>query len=263
LKPGECPDSWNLTTPRIVEKIVQMYVEAGSKIILTNTFSANRLSLRSYGLEEKTKEINLAGCKIAKKAAQESAYIFGSMGPTGRMFAANDIDEEELFITYAEQVQSLGEGGVDAIIIESMTDLREAKIALKAAKEAGIPVGVSMEFDSGRDKNLTMMGNSPEQIAEELTDAGADIIGANCGLGIEGYIPILKRMRSATDKPIWMKPSAGLPKIIQRKIVYPTSAQNFAQYAKVLTTHGTSFIGGCCGTTHEYIILLRKLIPPK
>ena len=263
LKPGECPDVWNLTNPRIVEKIANMYVEAGSKIILTNTFHANRLSLQSYGLENKTKEINQAGVQISKKSTRDRALVFGSMGPSGKMFGSRYIDDRELFDAFFEQAQSLKDAGVDAIIIESMPDLTEAMTALKAAKEMGLPVGVSMVFDAGREKDLTMMGNTPEQAAGELTAAGADIIGANCGFGIESYIPILKRLRSSTDKPIWIKPSGGFTKVIQGNIVYSTTPQNFAQYSKVLTTLGASFIGGCCGTTPEYIKLLEKSLRPR
>jgi len=263
IGPGECPDGWNLSSPRIVEKIARTYIEAGSKIILTNTFRANRISLGSYGLGEKVREINQAGVKIALNAVRKRALVFGSVGPTGKMFTSRYISDTELFDVYSEQAQLLVDAGVDAVMLESMIDLAEAKIALKAIKETGIPAGVSMVFDAGREKDLTMMGNTPEQAAAELTTAGADIIGANCGLGIEGYIPILKRLRSSTNKPIWIKPSAGVPGIVQGNVVYSTSPQVFAQYAKVLVTHGANFIGGCCGTSPEYINLVCKLLKTK
>ena len=263
LKSGECQDEWNVSHPKIVEKISRSYIEAGSKIILTNTFRSNRFSLQSYGLANKCREINQTGAKISINSAKGHAYVFGSMGPSGKLFSAQFIGEQELFDIFSEQALYLKYAGVDAIMIESMPDLMEAITALNAAKSTGLPVGVSMVFDAGREKDLTMMGNTPEQAARELTAAGAHIIGANCGIGIEGYIPILKRLRASTDKPIWIKPSAGVTNLVRGNIVYSTTPHNFTEYAKVLTTLGVNFIGGCCGTTQEYIKLLTKLLKPK
>jgi len=263
LKPGECPDAWNIINPQKVESLARRYVDAGSKIILTNTFRSNRLSLRTYDLDDQVIKINRAGVEIARRAAEGNAMVFGSMGHTGKLLSKREIEESKLYQIFSEQAQTLAGTGVDGIVIESMTDLVEAKIALKAAKDTGLPVAVSMIFDSGREKDMTMMGDSPEQAAIELTSAGADIIGANCGLGIEGYIPICRRLRSSTNKPIWIKPSAGLPKVISTKVVFSTTPEIFLQYSKVLCKIGASFIGGCCGTNPEYIRLLSKMVNKK
>ena len=253
LLSGECPDSWNLSRPAEVEAVARGYVEAGSDIILTNTFRANRVALQNHALTDKLEEINLAGVQIARRASSQCAYVFGSIGPSGKMLLTGEVSERVLKEAFAEQVQILALAGVDGFAIETMTDLEEAKLAVAAAKQIGLPIVASMVFDSGRDKDRTMMGVPPEQAAEELTAAGADVIGANCGLGIAGYIPVCQRLHAATDRPIWIKPNAGLPEIVEGKVVYRTTPAAFAAFLPALIQAGASFIGGCCGTGAEFI----------
>jgi methionine synthase I (cobalamin-dependent) len=253
LMPGECPDSWNISHPAEVEGVARGYVEAGSEIILTNTFRANRLALEAYDLAARTEDINLAGVEIARRAASESAYVFASIGPSGKMLMTGEVSEDELKKSFAEQVSILAVAGVDGFALETMSDLAEAKLAVAVAGETGLPVVASMVFDSGKDKDRTMMGATPEQAAEELTGAGADVVGANCGVGVASYISVCQRLHAATDRPIWIKPNAGLPEIIEGKAVYRTTPEAFAAFVPALLQAGASFVGGCCGTGPEFI----------
>ena len=257
LAPGECPDSWNLSHATAVEEVARAHVEAGSEIILTNTFRANRQALAGHGLAEKTEEINRSGVEIARRAAAGQAAVFGSMGPSGKMLMAGEVGEEELRSAFEEQARVLAEAGVEGLALETMTDLAEAKLALAAVRQTGLPVVVSMVFDSGKEKDRTMMGVTPEQAAEELTAAGADVIGANCGRSIKGFVPICRRLHSATKRPIWIKPNAGLPEWVEGNVTYPTTPEEFAAFIPALVEAGASFVGGCCGTTPEFIRAIK------
>ncbi len=257
---NECPDSWNLIHPDKVEEVARLYVEAGSRVILTNTFRSNRIALEAFGLDGKVSEINRAGVEISKKAAGEKAYVFASIGPSGKILMTGDVTEEELYEVFKEQADVIKDAGADGIVIETMSDLEEAKTALKAAKETGLPVVVSMVFDSGKNKEFTMMGQSPEDTARELTNEGADVIGANCGQGIEGFTNICKRLKVSTNLPLWIKPNAGLPELLDDKTIYETTAKEFAEYVPELLDSGADFIGGCCGTNPGFIKEISKTI---
>ena len=230
LKRGQSPDSWNLSHPQQVEDVARQYVDAGSRIILTNTFGASRLSLSNYKLGDQVLDINSAGVRISKQAAGDRALVFASIGPTGRMLVTGETTEAELQDVFQEQADAQARAGADGIIVETMIDLDEARLAAQAAKQTGLPVIVSMVYDSGEDKDRTMMGNSPEEVAAELGKIGIDGIGANCGQGIEAFLPICKRLRQATDLPIWMKPNAGLPEVVDDSVVFRTTPAEFVQY---------------------------------
>ena len=260
LTTGECPDAWNLSHPDRVEEVARAYVEAGSDIILTNTFRANRLALEAYGLANQVEGINRAGVELACRAAAGRAKVFASIGPSGKMLVMGDVSEEDLRRAFSEQVRVLAKAGADGIIIETLTDLAEAKLAVAAARDTGLPVAASMVFDSGKEKDRTMTGVTPEQAATELAAAGADIIGANCGLGIAGYVPICQRLHAATDRPIWIKPNAGLPEMVEGRVVYQTTPQEFAASVPALLEAGASFVGGCCGTAPEFIRAIKECV---
>jgi len=253
LPPGQSPDGWNLTDPEKVEEVARAYVQAGSQIILTNTFQATRFPLARHGLEDKVAEINRTGVEISRRGADGKAKVFASIGPSGIMLMMGKVGPDELRAAFAEQAQALAEAGPDAILIETMSDPAEAKLAVAAAKETGLPVVVSMTFDSGKDLDRTMMGNTPEQVARELTEAGADVIGSNCGQGIDGFAVICRRLRDATDLPIWIKANAGLPDVVDGETVFHQTPQGFAQHVGAVVEAGAAFIGGCCGTTPEFI----------
>ncbi len=260
LKRGQNPDSWNLSHADQVREVAEQYVDAGSQIILTNTFGASRLSLANFQLAEKTVEINTAGVRISKEAAADRAYVFASIGPTGRMLITQETSAEELQHVFEEQANAQARAGADGIIIETMIDIEEARIAAIAAKQTGLPVIVSMVYDSGEDKDHTMMGNNPEEVVAAITKIGVDGIGANCGQGIEAFLPICRRLRQATDLPVWIKPNAGLPEVVDEGVVFRTTPQEFVQFVPDLVQAGANFIGGCCGTDHEFVKTIRQTV---
>jgi methionine synthase I (cobalamin-dependent) len=260
LPTGACPDEWNLSHPDRVEAVPRSYVEAGSQVVLTNTFRANRLALHSYGLADLARQINLAGGQISRRAAGSRARVFGSIGPSGKMLFAGEVTAEELQDAFTEQAEALAESGVDALIIETMSDLEEAKLALAAAQATGLPAVACMVFDTGKELDRIMTGRTPEQVAEELTSAGANAVGANCGQGIASYVPICQRLHAATGLPIWIKANAGVPQMIGDQVVYESTPEQFAAHGPDLVAAGASFLGGCCGTGPDYIRALRTRI---
>jgi methionine synthase I (cobalamin-dependent) len=254
LAQGEIPDLWNLTRPEKVAEVARAYVEAGSQIILTNTFGANRFRLAEGGAANKVREINEAGARISREAAGNRALVFASIGPSGKMLKAGDVTADELRAAFTEQADALARGGANGLVVETMQDLEEARLAVAAAKSTGLPVVASMVFDSGKDKDRTMMGTTPEEAAAGLADAGADVIGSNCGQGIAGFVKICARLKSAAaGRPVWVKANAGLPQVREGKVCYETTPQQFAGFVPALLKAGAGFIGGCCGTSPEFI----------
>jgi len=258
LEPGEMPDAWNLLHPDRVEAVARAYVEAGSRIILTNTFRANRIAFAARADVERIAEINRVGVQISKRAAGDSALVFASIGPSGKQLVTREVSEEQLAEAFSEQASAQAEGGADALVVETMGDLIEARLAVEAAKATGLPVVGCMVFDSGRQKDRTMMGVTPEQAAKELTAFGVDVVGANCGNGVAQYVPICSRLAASTALPIWIKPNAGIPKLVKGEVVYETTAEEFAGFLPKLVEAGASFIGGCCGTDPRFIGALRQ-----
>jgi methionine synthase I (cobalamin-dependent) len=264
LTSGDLPDAWNLTHPERVAEVAKAYVAAGSAVILTNTFGANRLRMAGHALAAEVAAVNRAGVEIARQAAAGRARVFASLGPSGKMLLSGEVTTEELRAAFEEQAQVLVAAGADGIAIETMSDLEEAKAALAPAKATGLPVVVCLVFDAGRDKDRTMMGLTPEQVARELTEAGADVVGANCGVGIERYLPVCRRLRAATDRPIWIKANAGLPTLSAGVVTYAATPSSFADQVPELIAAGADFIGGCCGTTPAFIsAIVERMARPQ
>jgi methionine synthase I (cobalamin-dependent) len=260
LPQGGCPDQWNLTHPEAVAEVPRAYFEAGSQIVLTNTFRANRIALADYGLADRASAINRAGAEISRNAVGERAKVFASMGPSGKMLLTEEVTQQELVDAFREQAEALAAGGADGLVIETMADLDEARLAVQAVKSTGLPVVACMVFDSGAERDRTMTGATPEQVAGALTEAGVDVVGANCGQGIAGYVQIAGRMRNATELPIWIKANAGLPEMIDGQVVYRATPDEFAGYGPALVEAGANFVGGCCGTGPEFIEALVKAL---
>lgn len=250
---GEFPDAWNLAHPERVLEVAQAYVQAGSQVILSNTFGANRVRLAGHDASLSPTAVNQRGAEISVKAARGHARVFASMGPSGKMLLSGEVTEDQLLDAFAEQATALASAGVDGLVVETMADLEEARLAVRAAKATGLPVAACMVFDSGKDKDRTMMGVTPEQAAQGLEEAGADVIGANCGQGIAGFVKICERLKAATALPIWIKANAGLPTMVDGRAEYHTTPQEFAAQVPSLVQAGASFIGGCCGTTPAFI----------
>jgi methionine synthase I (cobalamin-dependent) len=257
---GEFPDAWNLTHPERVTEVARAYVEAGSQVILTNTFGANRIRLAENSAADQTAAINRAGVEISRRATGERARVFASIGPSGKLILNGEVTAEDLQQAFAEQARALAEAGADALVVETMSDLEEATLALRAARETGLPVVACMVFDSGKDKDRTMMGHTPEQVAQTLTAAGADVIGANCGQGIAGFKAICQRLHAATDRPIWIKANAGLPVVVEGRAQYSATPEDFAAHIPELIGSGASFVGGCCGTRPDFVAAIRRCL---
>jgi len=261
VPPGYCREEWNVSHPDAVEAVAAAYVEAGSQIILTNTFTANRFGLERHGFVDRVAEFNRAGAAISRRAAGGRALVFGSIGPSGRILMVGEVNEDELYAAFAAQAVALAEGGADAIVCETMTELGEAMAALRAVKDrTSLPVVVSLTYDSGPDRTSTMMGVTPQQAAHDLTRAGADIIGCNCGAGIETYVRVVELLRQSTDRPIWAKPNAGLPELENGRVVYKESPEAFAAKVPRLIEAGANIVGGCCGTTPDFIRAIRRAV---
>ena len=252
LEPGACPDFWNLSHPELVEEVARLYVDAGSEVILTNTFRANPVSLDGAS-EAQVREVNLAGVEISKRAAAGKCKVVASMGPTGKMLLTGEIDEAGIERAFTIQSAALAEAGPDALILETFSDLEEASIALRAALKTGLPVVTSFAFDSGKNKDRTMMGVTPEQAAKRMEAEGSAAIGANCGAGPESFASVGVRFRDACELPIWLKPNAGLPVVEGGKVSYTMTAEPFAGHLSELLDAGACFVGGCCGTAPEFI----------
>ncbi len=260
LPVGKAADGWNLSRPDLVEQVARAYVDAGSRVILTNTFRANRIAMEKDPDRDRIVAINHAAVEISRRAAGDRALVFASIGPSGKLLMSGDIDEGALRAAFSEQAGALAEAGADALVVETMSDLAEARIALEAALSTGLAVVVSMVFDSGRSRDRTMMGTTPQQAATELTRLGAHAVGANCGIGVESAAAICAAYASATTLPIWIKPNAGLPQLHGSDVVYATTAEDFASWLPALVDAGASFVGGCCGTTPDSIAALRRRI---
>ena len=253
LPPGVSPECWNLERPEAIRALHQAYVEAGADLILSNTFGGSRLRLEKAGLGGRVREINLAAVKLAHDVAGEKILVLGDIGPTGRMLKPlGDLAIEEARAAFAEQAAALAEGRVDAIIIETMSDLKEALAAVEGAKQAtNLPILVSMSFDThGR----TMMGVKPEEAAAKLWGLGVDVIGANCGRSLTETLEAIRKMRDAVPKATMMaKPNAGLPHEENGESIYDVTPDVMAEYALKFVAHGVRIFGGCCGSTPEHI----------
>lgn len=262
LPPGSLPDTWNVLQPGRVESVARSYVEAGSRVVLTNTFGSNRIRVREQAPEwaDRVGELNRAGVEHSRQAAGGRAKVFASVGPTGKLLMSGEVTEDEVLAGFEEQTRALAEAGADALIIETMTDLEEARLALRAARATGLAVMVSMVFDSGKEKDRTMMGVSPDQAVEALGSAGASGFGANCGRGISDFAPLCRRMRAVTDLPLWMKANAGLPRWVDGRAVYGITPEQFGAAVGPLLVAGADFVGGCCGTGPDYIRAVAKAV---
>ncbi|TAN63339.1 5-methyltetrahydrofolate--homocysteine methyltransferase [bacterium] len=251
LKPGGCPDELSLKEPALIKKVHSLYKSAGVDVVSTNTFGANRIKLREYNLENKLAEINIAAGRLAREAVGEKLFVAGDIGPTGSFIEpVGDMSFETAVEVFTEQALALKKGGVDLIIIETMMDIKEVKAAVIAAKSTGLPVAVTMTFD---ETMRTVLGTPPESFAIIAASLGADLIGANCSLGVEGIFKAITAMSKVTSVPFIAQPNAGMPVLRGKETVFPASPDEMAAYAKRFAEAGVRALGGCCGTTPEHI----------
>ncbi len=257
---GTPPEQWNLERPDVILALHRSYVEAGSQIILTNTFGGSRLKLEKFSQAERVREFNLAGASLARQAAGDQAYVAGDLGPTGiLMKPMGTLTFEQAVETFAEQAAILAEAGVDLLWVETMMDLEEARAAVTGAQQASdLPVFCSLSFGK---KGRTMMGVSGKQAAEKLWPMGLAAIGANCGEGLEPVEIALQQMREALpDAPLIAKPNAGLPHMVGGQAVYDVGPLEFTPHMVDLVSSGAQVVGACCGSNPDYIAAIHAAV---
>ena len=249
---NRCYDELNLTQGELILGLHREYVKAGADIIETNTYGANRAKLKAYGLEDRIKEINLAGVRLAREAARDRAYVAGAIGPLGiRIEPYGPTSVEEAQAIFREQVDALLEGGVDLFILETFSDVAEIHQALNAIHAAcDLPIIAQMTIQND---GSTSYGTSPELFTKRLDEWGADIIGLNCSVGPHAMLDALEKMRKATRRKLSAQPNGGLPRQFEGRLMYMASPEYMAKYAKRLIQAGAKFVGGCCGTTPKHI----------
>jgi 5-methyltetrahydrofolate--homocysteine methyltransferase len=260
LQPGECPELWNITHRADVFAIAKSYIDAGADIILTNSFGGSPSKLEHYGLKDRTAELNETAAAISREAAGIDHLVLGLIGPTGVMLMMGEISEETLYEGFYIQAEALKKGGVDAICIETMSALDEACLAIRAAREStGLEVACTFTFEKTvRGEYRTMMGVSLVEMIQAVKDAGASIIGTNCGNGFNQMIDIVQEIRSIDPiTPVLVHANAGKPVFQDGKTVFPETPEMMAAKVQDLIKSGANIIGGCCGTTPAHI---QKLV---
>lgn len=256
LEVGDCPEIWNVTHRSDVLGIAQSYIDAGSDMILTNSFGASPPRLEHYGLQDRAFELNEAAAAISREAAGDDHFVLGSIGPSGVIVMMQEVPEETVYDGFRIQVEGLSKGGADAICVETMSEIAEACMAIRAAKEF-TDLEVLATFTYAKTVHgyyRTMMGVSPEEMIEAVKDAGADIIGANCGMGFDQMIEIVETIRKVNQEtPVLIHANAGMPIVKDGKTTFPETPEMMAPKVKELIDAGANIIGGCCGTGPDHI----------
>jgi 5-methyltetrahydrofolate--homocysteine methyltransferase len=263
LKADECPDEWSLTHPDEVEDIARSYFNAGSDMVETNSFGANYYKLEHFGLQYKVAAINEAAASASRRAAGDNRYVIASVGPTGKLLLMGDVTEEGFYRCFKEQAEALEKGGADAVCIETMSDAEEAVQAIRAAREhTQLEIISTFTFEkTPQGEFRSMMGLTPVEAVRRAVAAGADIVGTNCGNGMERMIEIVEEIKAAfPDVYILVHANAGLPVHIDGKDVFPETPEKMALLVPRLVAAGANIIGGCCGTTPAHIEAIRKAV---
>jgi 5-methyltetrahydrofolate--homocysteine methyltransferase len=256
LKPGGCPESLNLDRPELLEQIAREYFNAGAEIVQTNTFGASPLKLAAYGLADQTEEINRSAVLAVRRAIGDKTYVCACCGPSGKLLKPyGDTEPDAIAQSFERQLRALVAAGIDAVNFETMIDLSEAEVAVKAAKTVApeLTVVATLTFQPTRRGLFTIMGNTIAETVERLAAAGADVVGSNCGNGIELMVEIAREFRKAGTMPVSIRPNAGVPQLVGGQPVYPETPGFMAVRIPALVSAGVSIIGGCCGTTPEHI----------
>ncbi len=261
LPPGHPPETWTLERPEVLREIAAEYLAAGAEILTTNTFGGTPLRLAAHGLADRADDINTRAVELLVQVAHGSAWVVASVGPTGRLLKPlGDVDPADASASFDRQIAALARAGADAICVETMVDLAEATLAVRAAKAAApaLPVMATMTFEVTARGVFTIMGVSVEQAARALADAGADLVGANCGHGVQEMQVVAREFAAHARTPIAIRPNAGLPERRDGRLVYTEDPAMFAAVARHLIVPGVALVGGCCGTTPAHIRLLAR-----
>jgi len=262
VEAGKCNDWLNVEMPDMVLEIHRDYFEAGSDAVIANTFGANRYALNRHGCGDKVFEINKAGAEVARKAAGADRYVLGDVGPTGGFLEPlGTLKADHVREAFVEQVKGLLAGGVDGLIVETMTALDEFEIAIDAARSAGggLPVFASMSFDKGGAGFRTMMGVDVVTAVSKMLSLGVDAVGFNCGTAsLDEYVELSKAYATAAqaarkEAHIFAEPNAGKPELIDGQAVYKVTPEEFAAACSRIAANGIRILGGCCGSTPEHI----------
>ena len=262
LEPGGCPEEFNASHPEVVREMARQYFEAGSDLVLTNSFGGTVFMQKKYGYGERVIEFNRLAAEHARSQAQNGQLVVGSVGPTGEFLEPlGPVSEEEMYDAFAEQIKALEAGGADAVVVETMTAIEEAALAVRAAREnTGLAVMATMVFDKGPRGFFTMMGVTPEAAVHSMEEAGAHVVGSNCGNGIDNMVDIARRMRAETAGFLLIHSNAGIPAMRNGQIVYPESPEYMTERVRELADLGVNIIGGCCGTGPEHIRALAAAV---
>jgi len=263
LKPGDCPELRNNTHRNEVLAIAASYINAGADMIETNSFGCNRFKLEHFGLSGRAEELNVAAAEISREAAGPDRHVIASIGPTGKLLLMGDVTENEIYDTFRQQAMALEKGGADACCIETFAAIDEATQAVKAVKEnTGLEIICTFTFEKTvQGEFRTMMGVSPAQMTETMIEAGADIVGTNCGNGMKNMAYIVREIRAtATSVPILVHANAGMPKNINGIDIFPETPEEMADNALAVVDAGANIIGGCCGTTPEHISAIARAV---
>jgi Methionine synthase I (cobalamin-dependent), methyltransferase domain len=260
---GECPELWNISNRKNVFDIAKSYIDSGSDIIETNSFGGNRFRLEHFGLESQLNELNRTAAEISREAAGNEKLVLGSIGPSGKMLMMGNISEAELYDGFASQAEALEQGGVDAFLVETFSAIDEAECAIKAIKDnSSLEIICTFTFEKTLDGSYkTMMGTSIPDMVNATLAAGADIIGTNCGNGIERMVEIILEMKMISSNiPLIVHSNAGLPLIKNGEIYYQETPEIMAAFIPQLIANGAKIIGGCCGTTPAHIKIFREAL---
>src|SRR5256885_11784138 len=258
---NKCYDELNLRSPEIVLEVHKQYVRAGAEVLETNTYGANRVKLRTFGIEDELPSINASAVELARRAAGDSVYVAGAMGPLGiriEPYGPTALEEAREF--FREQAEALRDAGVDLFVLETMSNIAEVEQGILAIRDiCSLPIVAQMTIgNDGR----TIYGDTPKLIAERLDRAGADVIGLNCSVGPDIMLDAIEEMAHVTAKKLSCQPNAGLPRDVNGRQMYMASPDYFSKYAKRLIHKGVKFIGGCCGTTPEHIKMMADAVRP-
>jgi 5-methyltetrahydrofolate--homocysteine methyltransferase len=263
LKSGDCPEEWNVLQPEAVRQIHREYIQAGSQIILTNTFGGTSIRMETHGLQDRVIELNKKAAENARAeadAAPHPVLVAGSMGPTGQLMEPlGTLSISDAEKSFTDQAAGLAKGGVDLFWIETMSDLSEVKAAVAGIRSVSeLPIAATMSFDS---HGSTMMGVSPEQAVNELKELDIQLLGANCGTGSDELIEAIKEMRSANPNlPLIAKANAGIPQMVGTEVVYDGSPELMAAYATKVFKEGAILIGGCCGSSPAHVRAMAEAL---
>ncbi len=262
LEPGGCPELMNVEKEDAVIEMADNYFKAGSDFVLTNTFGGSPFMLKKYGYEKNVEEFNRKAAEIAKSVCPENKFVFGSIGPTGEFLEPlGNVSEKEMENGFERQLNGLIEGGVDGIIFETQMAIEELVLGIRTAKRLSkLPVIGGMVFDKGPRGFFTMMGISPLKAADEIYNAGGDVVATNCGNGSTIIVELAKELVENSKLPVMVQSNAGIPKIKNKKVIYDETPQFMKKNYQVLIDMGVSIIGGCCGTNFDHIKEFRSLI---